>query len=526
MISMYRDLEHGKKIRSLVFKQIFGGFLLLTFAMLCEGLTGYGGLGGEFFLNLNDPGSTDWQVMLWRWNHFETVHTIAWCLIFNGIVQGLLSLKGNWKNRRNLIISYIVMAVAVVALTQPVWWLVGKALPGFPFDNFSHGYYQLMYPHIGTESFWQIFRTPFLNMLAAPMEPLFPYLAVSFIGSIIGIVLSKPKDEINKKFPRNLFLIGLTMFIVGLLGVFAVLITVVIQGGAIGIDNAIELYTNFVDHRFWSGDNQTLGFTIPQFAWLAQFMAVNGFSILSIASLLRLIEFRGISKKFANRTKIIRRFGIVAFSNYNNQWIYFVMWEITSLMFYQTHYQKPLWLGMLVVLILTFSVYSLILWGWEKVGYILSLEWSIRTIANNIIPIRRQRFPESTKWWQRGLIDVKRQFYDVDWVDIYDDSQIAAKFEDTKMAIETDDTVESIGLSQTELRDSKFALTLSLIGMFSIFFVISSFIALKVSLSARKYEGKNSINKAALIISIITIVLLLLVLVVLSILRIGILGLF
>ena len=42
MISMYRDLERGSRIRSLVFKQIFGGVLLLAFAMICEGITGYG----------------------------------------------------------------------------------------------------------------------------------------------------------------------------------------------------------------------------------------------------------------------------------------------------------------------------------------------------------------------------------------------------------------------------------------------------------------------------------------------------
>ncbi|MHA1212357.1 MAG: heparan-alpha-glucosaminide N-acetyltransferase domain-containing protein, partial [Candidatus Heimdallarchaeota archaeon] len=120
MISMYRDLENGSRIRSLVFKQIFGGVLLLIFAMICEGITGYGALAGNFFRNLDNLSNVNWEIVNWRWNVFETIHTIAWCLIFNGIIQGLLSLRGNWRNRRNLIISYIIMAVAVVALTQPV----------------------------------------------------------------------------------------------------------------------------------------------------------------------------------------------------------------------------------------------------------------------------------------------------------------------------------------------------------------------------------------------------------------------
>ncbi|MHA1212343.1 MAG: hypothetical protein ACTSSH_07765, partial [Candidatus Heimdallarchaeota archaeon] len=521
MISMYRDLGNGKRIRSLVFKQIFGGVLLLIFAMICEGLTGYGGLAGQFFLNLNDPATTNWQVMLWRWNHFETIHTIAWCLIFNGIIQGLLSLRGNWRNRRQLIISYIIMAVAVVALTKPVWMFVGHIMPGFPFGSpFGYVY---PYPYIGTEGFWVIFRAPFVNMLAAPLEPVFPYLAVSFIGSIIGIILSQPKEKINKKFPRNLFLGGLAMFVVGMVGIFVVLILVVIQSENIdiGIENALALYFKFPDHRAWTADNTNFGFAVPLFSWLTQFLAVTGLSIIFIAVLFRTIEFRGISKKFADKTKFIRRFGIVAFTNYNNQWIYFIMWELMSLMFYQTHYQRPLWLGMLVVMILTFGTYSLMLWGWEKIGYILSMEWFIRTIANNIVPLRRQRFPEGTKWWQRGLIDVKRQFYDVEWIDIHD-TQMTTKAIVTK----AEDTKEMIVKDQTKLDDSKFALTLSLVGMFSIFFVFANIIGLFVSLSARKQEGKNKKNKRALIISSVSIGIFVSIIVTLSILKIGLLGIF
>ncbi|MCE7743771.1 MAG: hypothetical protein GPJ52_01420, partial [Candidatus Heimdallarchaeota archaeon] len=47
-----------------------------------------------------------------------------------------------------------------------------------------------------------------------------------------------------------------------------------------------------------------------------------------------------------------------------------------------------------------------------------------------------------------------------------------------------------------------------------------------LSISARKHEGKNETNKAALIISSITIALLLAGVIVLSILKIGLLGLF
>ncbi|MHA1244508.1 MAG: hypothetical protein ACTSP7_08050 [Candidatus Heimdallarchaeota archaeon] len=533
MISMYRDLERGSKIRSLVFKQIFGGVLLLAFAMICEGITGYGGLAGSFFRNLNEVGNTNVTMPLWRWNTFETIHTIAWCLIFNGVVQGLLSLKGNWKNRRNLIIAYIIMAVSVVALTQPVWWVVGKIVPGFPFGVFPISGHRIGLPYIGTETFWEIFRTPFLGIFSGYIEPLFPYLAISFVGSIIGIVLSKPKEEINQKFPRQIFLVGLGMFIAGVIGLIAVFVTVIVQGGDAGITNFFDLYLEFGSHRYLSADNPNYLFPIPPFSWLAQFMAVNGFSIILIAILLRLIEFRGKSHKFAERTKIIRRFGTVAFSNYNNQWIFFILWEIVSLVAFGTHYQKPLWLGMVVIMILTLAVYILGLWLWEKIGYILSLEWFIRTIANNIVPIRRQRFPEDTKWWQRGQINAQRSFYNVDWVDLSPtlSGAIDASSTDTELSDDEhewkNDIVNQMAESEDfAQRDSKLALTLSIVGLCSVLFVITSIFGLFVSITARKNEGKNKTNQAALIISSITIGLLVAGIVVLSILKIGILGIF
>ncbi len=531
MISMFRDLERGSKIKSLIFKQIFGGVLLLAFAMICEGITGYGALAGSFFKNLNDIENTNWSIPLWRWNTFETIHTIAWCLIFNGIIQGLLSLKGHWKNRRNLIIAYIILAVSIVALTQPVWWIIGKIVPGFPFGTFPSGH-RIDLPWIGTENFWEIFRTPFLGIFSGYVEPLFPYLAISFVGSIIGIVLSKPKDEISQKFPRHLFLIGLVMFIAGVIGLIAMFTNVIIQGGENGIEHAFTLYREFGSHRFLSADNPSYSFPIPPFSWLAQFMGENGFSIILIAVLLRVIEFRGISHKFANRTKIIRRFGTIAFTNYNNQWIFFIIWEITSLVAFGTNYQKPLWFGMVVIMILTIAFYSLILWLWEKIGYIFSLEWFIRTMTNNIVPIRRQRFPVSTKWWQRGQINAQISFYNVDWVNLAPtpSGAIDASSTDAVEASELDK--KAIIASQMEKtkdltqRDSKLALTISIVGLCSVLFILVSIFGLILAISARKNEGKNKTNQAALIISSITIALLVVVIIVLSILKIGILGVF
>jgi hypothetical protein len=502
MVSMYRDLERGNSIRGIVFKQIFGGVLLLIFAMLCEGLIGYHGAFGNFFLHLDNPASYfqynqllnfehweggftyNWQTLLFRWNHFETIHTIAWCIILNGMVQGILSLKKNWQNRRQMMISYAILAVVVVGLTQPIWDLVNLYGPGYPFGIIPETGNVLFTPVIGEDKWWRIIAAPFLSAVAAPMEPLFPYLAISFIGSIIGIEISRPKEEINKKFPRNMFIIGSIMFVSGLIGV-AVIIIGIMSNASLGFDTAVNIYKLLSYHRHYSPHYQSY---IPEFSWVPQFLIVNGFAIMLVMLLFRLIEYRGRSKAFSDKTKFVRRFGTVAFSNYNNQWIYFLMFYLLSYAIYFTPYAKFYWAGTLLVIIVVLAIYTLLLIGWEKIKYIGSLEWFIRTINNNLVPARKQRFDSTVKWWQKGQIDVEGAFYNPEWIDLVD--PVEEKEKNEEQFIE-------------EKYESRLALTLSLVGLFTIILNAASIFALFASLRARKLEGKNKKNTRAFIISIV-----------------------
>lgn len=514
MVSMQRHLERGKSIRSLVIKQIVGGVLLLIFAMLSESTFGYHGVVGNFFRNLNNPAAGDYTTFLWQWNTFETVHTIAWCLILNGIVQGLLSLNGNWKNTRKMIISYIVLGLVVVGLTQPIWDLVGLIGPGYPWGTYANGH-QFAQPWIGTEPFWDIFRAPFLTALAAPMEPIFPYLAVSFMGSIIGLVISQPKEKISKHFPKKVFIVGGVMFISGVVGILFAILKIMNASyppGTDSFDVAINFYRFISFHRHWAPDNalyMSPGITVPimPFSWLFQFLALNGFSLMAIMLLFRLIEFRGRGKAFAKRTKNIRRYGIVAFSNYNNQSIYVVIFFLISLMITKVPYQKLFWSGTVLSIFLTLVVFSLILYGWEKIKYTGSLEWFIRTVTNNLVPARKDRFDKSMKWWQKGQVDVENTFYNAEWVNL----------DTTETEVEKEKTNDS---------DSRFAIRLALVSLCSIFFIVVNIISLFVSLRAKKIEGKNKHNTAGLAISISGVVILVGVLITTLVIKVGALGLF
>ncbi len=514
MISTYRELNKGRSIRGIVLKQVVGGFILLIFAMLTEGLIGSHGSLGHFFLHLDDPAQTPMYLMLYNWNIFETIHTIAWCIILNGCIQGLLSLNDNWKNTKRMIISYAVLAVVVIGLTQPIWDLVLTIVPGFPFATYPNGHFVSL-PWIGSEPFWDIFRTPFIAPLASSLEPVFPYLAVSFVGSIIGIVLSQPKEKISKNFPRKMILIGTVLFVGGLIGIVFILIQIMsgtYNPGTDPFDVTISFYRYISFHRHWAPDAANVihpgeVVKIPPFSWLAQFLSLNGFGLMIFMFVFRFIEFRGKSNLYGPNTKLIRRYGIVAFSNYNNQWLYFYVFFFTSTIInFSTSYQRLTWGGTFLAIFLTFMLYSFLLYFWEKIRYLGSLEWIIRTFTNNVIPIRRKSFDEKTKWWQRGLVDVDKTFYNVDWIELND-----------------------VGLEKQEKsqqRESKFALILSIIGLFSILFIVISVLGLIISLSARKIDGKNKINTASLVLSIIGCVVLFAFILVTFIVPIGVLGLF
>ncbi|MHA1715341.1 MAG: heparan-alpha-glucosaminide N-acetyltransferase domain-containing protein, partial [Promethearchaeota archaeon] len=107
MISMSKYLKKDNSPDNLIVRQVVGGFLLLIFAMLTEGVIGYWGSLGHLFRNLDNPADTNWQVMLYRGYTFETIHTIAWCIIVNGLVQGLL-VKIFKNNMRKIILSYVL----------------------------------------------------------------------------------------------------------------------------------------------------------------------------------------------------------------------------------------------------------------------------------------------------------------------------------------------------------------------------------------------------------------------------------
>ncbi|MHA1198442.1 MAG: heparan-alpha-glucosaminide N-acetyltransferase domain-containing protein [Candidatus Heimdallarchaeaceae archaeon] len=487
MISMQKNTLRGRSVLSIAIKQIIGGIVLLVFAMITEAITGYHGMFGQFLHNPTTRNFINWNIVATRWAYFETIHTIAWCVIITGIVQGLLSINEGWKKPRRQMAIYAILAVIVLVCTKFIWDGLWTGY-GYPWLNFSDGS-SMWQPDVRTAGFGAVLVGIFVNPLASPWEPIFPYLAVSFIGSIIGIALTQPKKALFKGFTKTVLLVGLVMFIGGAVGSVTELINVMsaIDGaGGDGFGEAINFYRLVGGHRFWTPDApQTYAPYISNFAWLWQFLFTNGFSIMLVMITIYLVEFRGRGSHFAKKTRYVRRYGIIAFTNYNNQWLYWLPPAFIPLIFGLNSYDRMLWGGTLLMVLTSILFYTIILYAWGLVNYRFSFEWLMRSIGYLLLPIRRTKELKAKKWWQKGDIDVKGTIRNGDWINIVEENEAYHKAK----------------------TDSRISMILSIFSLAIPVFFAFSIITLPMSIRARKNEGSNKKNTTALVLSIIGVVI-------------------
>lgn len=482
-VSMEHELSRNTPGHVVATRQVVGGLILLFFAMLVEGVIGYHGAIGENIQTALTAASNPeigpavwtWDIATWRFNHFETIHTIAWCIILNGLIHGFLSSREKYRDKAKLIKTYIIMAIAVLALTPLMWGLARIISPGYPAHLET---YYLSYPRIGTDSIGRFILVFFLQPLAGYPEPVFPYLAASFIGTIFGLFLTMPDEQRKvKPFTKITLTAGIVMYLIGLAGVIANIIYVV---STKGFDAGLDVYLHIWDHRGWVPELRGT----PWMGWYFQFMLLNGFGILLIMSMIRLVELRGKARAFGERSRYIRRFGFVAFTNYTIQFMYYIAAFIAIDWIFGNVYGKNvgLWGETIVTVILGITIMTLINLLWEKIRYAGSLEWMVKQMNFAFNPVRRRVLKEKgVKWYQAGLLNVNRAFYNADWQNI----------------VETKDIDHSAG------EESVLARKLAQVGFV---FPLFSFVAFFIARKAKALEGDTRENKKALVWSTVSVV--------------------
>ncbi len=464
MISMQKSLERGADATGLAIKQIFGGFILLMFAFLSESAIGYHGALGEIALHGSSyiESGAAYEVFINRWAHFETIHAVAVCVIINGAVQAILARNGGWKNYKKKIRIYAILAVIVVVLTIPAWEL------GMPFGD----------PVIGEHNIFQVVYLFLLNILDRAPEPIFPFLAVSFIGSIIGIWMCDPDRDSG--FVKRTLKRCIIWFWVGL----ALTLAVAFENG--------RAFDELIDHSWTIRDF----YNIPEDAffgvgkyifWLGWFVCLTAAQVAAVILVLRLVEFRGRGQWFASKTKYFRRYGLVAFTIYNYEFfdIPFVLlycW-ITGTDYHAGNVTFGVW-EIWIIIIGVFISWQIILKLWEKVGYVFGLEWMIAKLADLFFtpPKKAESKKEKEPWWYSARLDADIMLKNIQALNFRESSEV----------------------NHEQLEDSKVALKLSYLGL--LFFPLA-FAGFAISNEAEAVEKPNEYLKKAKLLSRIGILL-------------------
>lgn len=256
----------------LLLKQITTGIALIILAYFIEGIMGYYGDIGYSIRRLEWTNFAYFKVeILW----FQTLQIIGICLVINGILLYLLMRnKGYEKVIRNVaIFACLILFVTVLTPFISNWiansdWLYPSEI-GWPNIEFVYAN--------RSASTW------FLTIVNGPKQPLFPYLASSFMGALIGMLLANPKPQ--KMTLLWLSLVGIVMIATGVI--------LIVLG---------------------------LPFTfLEQPPAITTYLLRLGGQVCLLMALLSLIEYRGKGKTFANRriVKFFRRWSVLSLTIYS-----------------------------------------------------------------------------------------------------------------------------------------------------------------------------------------------------------------
>ena len=303
-------------------QQVFRGGLLVFFGYFSESILNKLVLG----VLVPEPWEEIEDGMLSAIQHSQILSTIGFGVIITSIIY--LQLKKNGKTQQE-IQKILMICMLFVLFVRPAITPIHNLITEWMGSDISAG-----------ENILKILLSPFY----VGYFPLFPNLALSFFGVMIGMELTQ--DKIEDSTLKKLTQWSLFFFVCGLIWLFA----------------------------FDDGYMNNL--------WIA-----TAGSLMLITILLVLVERRGKGTKFAHKTLIFRRFGNVTLSLWCLQWVMVFPLKLmdkfvnlidgTNLTFLEGRIwntQMTGWETLVMFIAVTFF-WQILLLLWEKANFAYSLEW-------------------------------------------------------------------------------------------------------------------------------------------------------
>ncbi|NPD89309.1 MAG: hypothetical protein HGN29_11335 [Asgard group archaeon] len=331
----------------LLIKQISSGAILIVLAYFIEGILGYYGDIGYSIKKLEWTNFAYFKVeLLW----IQTLQIIGLCLIINGLLLFFLLRNDGYKKVIRNISIFACLILLVLIFTPFISnWIANS--------NWLYPPEELGWPDITFVYHNRSVRTWFLTIINGPKQPLFPYLASSFMGSLIGMLLAAPKPP--KRMLLLFSLVGVLMIASGVI--------LIVEG---------------------------LPFTfLEQPPAITTYLLRLGGQICLLMAMLALIESRGKGKAFSNRriVKYFRRWSILSLTIYSLHVLELLpRWILSLILQKQPGYNfmeegiigrgQELWLFLAIIYVLLF--YELVVRLFVRFRMKGSFEWLIVKFQN------------------------------------------------------------------------------------------------------------------------------------------------
>jgi hypothetical protein len=360
--SARKRYQTNKQLVKIFKKQLLTGIGIIFAGMLTVGF----GFSGYIDNSIQTGNWNDFSVIYKNQFRMSTLHMIGYSLVINSVIRlVLLRNNGQRKFRRNMLV-YAVLALAVIIASPFIHnWVDNmpwKLPENPPLDlrdatTWPNEYFQ------GENASPKAF---FLAILAGDMEPLFPYLATSFVGSMIGLSLAREKPI--RKFPLVGGFAGVTFMVLGAI---------------------------FLSQGFFVPSNGRPA--------LGNYFLMLGGQMCAIMLSLALVEYRGRSEKFARRgiVKHCRLWGMISLSVFSLGIIeLFPKWvlsKVLTVLFEPVNLVQKSVFGFgkeyLAILVSVYVIcfFELVIYLWSKINFKYSLEWYIIKVASAGSQIKSSR---------------------------------------------------------------------------------------------------------------------------------------